>query len=616
MTADGGVGRSSELGYPTFGVELLEFLRVLHVEPEEFHPQKLADEPIEELKIDWLHISRSQVFNILKGKPARLRHGMAQRLAGRADVFLQREVTRHRATGTLDRFEKVITKFSFVRFRNGRWTVDAGRLAESYEHSKRVRHSGPTDPPRQTRVHLELILDQSAETLSSETMAAQIKKLVDANQYSLLNVTEGCTRVVIEVSFAQAQAIKSALAFGQIELPTLLAVREIDGYRHFALSKLFGRDLGPLDPSASNAAGTFKKCWRRIMLQEEFVRPWRRFRYLVSPHVRSCPLAHVISESNDRAYASPHLKSCFNSLIVDLEATLLLWPLLAYLLLASIFFLLPSNYPIPSVNLGIFTGITLALLGAQPCSILISPLACGAGTVAMAIAFGLVQTAILGRVEASALLGQVGIRHDFFVSIAGGLVGLSAPVWRATFSVGSIIFIVSAIALSIAAAGWLMGQPLRAKAQDEHPGVLREIDGGLLGAAAGSGIGLTYLLNRILAPTNHEPNAFILAFALTGGIWMAVATFIQTRQLSRSVSTAAFHVLVASILFKSVFSTAGGSLGLLTLAAASGYFHSTWFTAAFIVGQWRGGVRAAFVATTLEGSVGFAVFVLARILRA
>jgi hypothetical protein len=218
--------------------------------------------------------------------------------------------------------------------------------------------------------------------------------------------------------------------------------------------------------------------------------------------------------------------------------------------------------------------------------------------------------------ETGALFSQTGIRADFVISIVGGLAGLSAPAWRATFPLFLIVLLVAAIALSIAAAGWLMAQPQRAKRNVEYPGVWKEISGALLGAAAGSGIGLIFLCNGLLGSVTAQPTSFVLAFAIVGGFWMGLGAFVRTRDIRRAIVAAACHVAVACILFETAFWSAGTSAGLLALAAATGYFHSTWFTTAFVLGQWRGGVRAAVAATTLEGSIGFASFIVTRILQA
>ena len=71
------------------------------------------------------------------------------------------------------------------------------------------------------------------------------------------------------------------------------------------------------------------------------------------------------------------------SLRIDLAMTLLLWPALTALLLALLLFRLPAG----AVTLGMISGLALSIVGAQPCSLLISPLACGAGTIVMAFCF-------------------------------------------------------------------------------------------------------------------------------------------------------------------------------------------------------------------------------------
>jgi hypothetical protein len=604
--------------YSPFGIEFLGFLRFLHVEPEQFHPQNIGDELFEELKSGPLspHISRSQVIATLQGRPGRLRHDMAIRWAFRSGVFLRREIERHRSYGTLSTFEKVMTKFSFVKMRDGHWIVDPNRLVEMYERSQRgerLRSASVEQLPRMVR--LELVLEQPIETLSPEELEIQIRKLVEAQKYTLIGAGEGCTRIVIEVTSEQASRIRAAFASGDVQFTGLIEVREVEAASTPAIIKRFAGKGESIDPTTPDTTKHFRVSWRKIMAREEFVRPWRRLRFLFSTDVRSCPLAHVISESNDRAYAVRGILGRLRSLVIDLRMTVMLWPLVISATLCVLFLCQRNTYSLTAISLGVLSGVTLAVFGSQPCSILVSPLACGGGTVVMGVAFGLTQTVIMERLEIGTLFSQNGIRNDFFLSVTGGLVGLSAPSWRASIPIPLVVLLVAAIALSIAIAGWLMGQPQRAMATGGRLSRRKEVSGALLGAAAGGGIGLVYLFSRIFALMTDQPTAFILAFALIGGLFMGASTFLRVGGIQRPIVAGASHVLVATALFEIAFWTAGHPAGLFALAAASGYFHSTWFTTAFILGQWQGGPRAAFAATTGEGAIGFAAFVVARILQ-
>jgi hypothetical protein len=448
------------------------------------------------------------------------------------------------------------------------------QLAAMYERSRESLH--PVSSGQQPkRVLVELILERPSEALNPEELAEQIKNLVEERKYVLVNESEGCTRIVIEVTAEQASRIQAAFASGDVQFTGLIGVREVSATSRSTMMRAFAPKRELIDPTAPGATEHFKKSWRRIMAREELVRPWRRLRFLLSTDVRSCPLAHVISESNDRAYAAPGVLARLRSLAIDLRMTILLWPLMISAMLGVLFLCQPNPYPLTAISLGILSGVTLAVFGSQPCSVLVSPLACGGGTVVMGIAFGLAQTVIMARLEIGTLFSQAGIRGDFFLSVTGGLVGLSAPAWRTNIPMPLIVLLVVAIALSIATAGWLMGQPQRAKGLGERQGRWKNISGALLGAAAGSGIGFVYLFNRIIGSTTDQPTAFVLAFALIGGLWLGISTFLRMGGMPRSIVTAVSHVLVASALFEIAFWTAGSSAGLFALAAASGYFHST-----------------------------------------
>lgn len=62
--------------------------------------------------------------------------------------------------------------------------------------------------------------------------------------------------------------------------------------------------------------------------------------------------------------------------------------------------------------------------------LLISPLACGAGVLAIGTAFGFAHAMIFSHLDTAALFSRATIRKDFFLSVDGGMVGLSGPAWR------------------------------------------------------------------------------------------------------------------------------------------------------------------------------------------
>jgi hypothetical protein len=600
--------------YSTFGITFLEFLRFLHVEPEVFHPQKRDNEVAEDVKRT-LHKSRSQIIEVLKGHPKRLTGDMAAALAGRCNWFLRTEIAKQTEAGTLYSFELMLTKFEFIKKRSSGWVVDPDSLAALYVRCQRGEQlTSQSIPARAKTVLIELVLDADRELLSPVELGERLSALVRNGEYRLLKESEGCTRIVIQVTPEQAENIRASFASG-VRFPGLIGIREADKIRQ-PLDSQSSRVAGHLiNANVQHAGEEFKVAWRRVVAHEELVRPWRRLRYLYTSDVRSCPLAHVIGYSRQRAYAFPGLSARLRSLSLDLRASMLLWPLLTALLLGLLLAGAREMYPLIAIGSGVATGMALAVAGSQPCSILVSPLACGGGTVLMGLVFGVAHAIVVGRFGLSTFLGTLGVRHDFFISVTGGLVGLTAPAWRMGIPLAMTVILVAGMALSIAWAAWLMGQPYRASEDGPHRGVREEIGGALVGATAGVGIAFVYLANRALSLVISQPYTLMAAFLIVGGLWIGLSTYLSVGGVLRSAISGGSHGIVGSIILGVAFWKAGTPAGLVALAAATGYFHSTWFTSAFIFGEWKGGVRAAVAAAVLEGAVGFTGFVVSRIVQ-
>jgi hypothetical protein len=430
-------------------------------------------------------------------------------------------------------------------------------------------------------------------------------------------VNEGCTTVVFETTPEGVQAI--LLAFREDELAELgiigVAVPSSPAQTRIQ-KRAFGDQLAiSLDEPGANQL--IERQLKVATRKEQFIRPWRRLRYFFTPSVARSPLWHTISQSDERAYANPGLAERWRSLRVDLGMALILWPLLTAALLS----LALMGFPAAAIEFGVITGLALAVSGAQPCSFLISPLACGAGVLAMGISFGFADAVIFTHLHTETLYSRADIDKDPFVSVVGGLVGLSAPTWRQSdLSLALIVGIVGTIAVSIVLAAWLMAQPQRARGTGTPFTTKSEIGGAIVGAMTGAGIGLIFGLNQLLQIWIAQPVSFLLAFVLVGGLSLGCSTYLRfasipsTARLKRAAITGLSHAVIAGAVFALAFWRAGTTSGLVLLAASCGLFHSTFFTTAFVVGQRRGGTRAAFAAAALEGALGFTGFVLYQIL--
>lgn len=430
-------------------------------------------------------------------------------------------------------------------------------------------------------------------------------------------VNEGCTTVVLETTPEGVQAILSAFREDELAELGIIWVAVPSSPAHTRIQKRAFGDQLEISLDEPRANQLIERQLKIATRKEQLIRPWRRLRYFFTPSVARSPLWHTISQSDERAYANPGLAKRWRSLRVDLGMALILWPLLTAALLS----LALMGFPAAAIEFGVITGLALAVSGAQPCSFLISPLACGAGVLAMGISFGFADAVIFTHLRTETLFSRAGIDKDPFVSAVGGLVGLSAPAWRQSdLSLALIVGMVGTIAVSIVLAAWLMAQPQRAHGTGTPFTTKSEIGGATVGAMTGAGIGLIFGLNQLLQMWIAQPVSFLLAFVLVGGLSLGFSTYLRfasiprTARLKRAAITGLSHAVIAGAVFALAFWRAGTPSGLVLLAASCGLFHSTFFTTAFVVGQRRGGTRAAFAAAALEGALGFTGFVLYQIL--
>ncbi len=472
-------------------------------------------------------------------------------------------------------------------------------------------------PDRRETV-IEVSWNESPESFPREHLLrfAEILRNRGFEVFEVERAQEGCTTITLRVRAEGLETIQGVIGQDQLSQMGILSLREEHAERKNDLGsgKIMEPPQGLMIVKERDVP--IERQLRNALRREAMVRPWRRLHSVFLPAVARTSQWLTIAESDDRAYAHPLISRNWSALRVDLGMTLLWWPLVTVLALILVLVPMPAH----AVTMGILCGMALAMAGAQPCSLLVSPLACGAGILAMSFPFAVVQTMILAHMNTEALLSRPRIIEALFLSIDGGLLGLSAPEWHSVFSWGLIAVMIFGIALSITIAGWLMGQPPRARQRVNHYSFREEIGGTLLGAAAGSGIGLVYALDRLFRSWLPQPFAFLLGFSLVGGTWIGLSTYLrfsggeQAKRRNRAVLTAIVHAILAAGLSLAVFWSAGTPAGPVFLAACCGFFQSTFFTAAFVIAQKIGGPRAAFGATTLEGAVGFALFVVARVL--
>jgi hypothetical protein len=227
------------------------------------------------------------------------------------------------------------------------------------------------------------------------------------------------------------------------------------------------------------------------------------------------------------------------------------------------------------------------------------------------------QAFAIGAMKGGEALSRASVQKDCFISVTGGIVGLSAPDWRTHIPPLAVIVLLGAIASAITASGWLMAQPSKAGPRTGESG-RRVAIGAIAGACMGAGIGLVRVFSWLLTRAGWSGRAaFIAAFAAVGCV--VFLSTLKVRLPRTSGTRLALFGLAFCLLSSSVctvaFVEAGSFIGILALAASTGMYHAVWFTGASVVGNRIGSARAAVIATTLEGAVGFTAFIVFRMFR-
>jgi hypothetical protein len=534
--------------------------------------------------------------------------------AERAQYFLDRGLAKAAKEGRTIQFGE----FSFIDVNEAeKPRVSAAKLIVLYESSRDVqpRHAASLQERRPSaRKALLIVLPESIDELTAKKVHETLLRLFGSIPIEVIRVTEGCTEITVMVPQERLQDLYDLIDEDE-QLRESIHVQETFAPPENRLGRFLYLPGKPIDLTSANAATMFAPIWRRAQVLEWIIRPWRRLKWLFSPSIRSTIGRDVIYESNSRAYAAV-LRDRWRSLRADLVMACIIWPGFSLVLIGLVLFLARPLLPAIDPLAGILSGLILALAGAQICSSALSPIACGSGTIAMCWAFGLANSIAIGSLRSAGVFSRSQIHKDFFISVTGGIVGLSAPNWQGRLSPHLIVLLLTGIASAIAVSGWLMAQPAQAGPPRQMPSGAIAL-GALAGSAMGAGIGLVRLISWALSQLGcPEAAAFIVAFALIGSLVFMLTLRLQIPHMhNRTLSGfGAAFALISTVLCGLTYFNAGGSFGLLALAASNGVYHATWFTAASVVGNRFGSARAATIATTLEGAVGFTAFVVFRML--
>jgi hypothetical protein len=590
--AEGAVtGLARKRGDTPFKREFKAFLAVIGVPLKRFLP----DGDLVKDEFPDCTISHATGYEKLRGQ-GNLSPDIALRWAKRCERFLAEAVSNAAERGRKLSFEGI----SFVEVESGQPRVNWKKLIFLYEVEKLIP--------------IRIKIGESVDDATVEEILAKLKEVAGDTQIVVARVREGCTEITIRVSREKADEILRL--FASRRLPdTVDDVVETIAPAEGSIDSVLVLDGPPIDLARGDALQRFEPIWRRALRLEALIRPWRRLRWLVSPSIHKSPIARVLGDSNGRAYAAD-LRGKGRALKADLEMAWVTWPLFAVVVLTLFLAAIRPVFPYLDIGAGIATALAISLIGVQVCSSAISPIACGAGTIAVIWAFGITQAFAIGGSGGGAALSRANIQQDFFISLTGGIVGLTAPDWRSRIPTAVIVLLLIAIPCAIAVTGWLMAQPVKAGAAPAAKG-RRVVLGALAGSCMGAGIGLVRLLSKILAHFGCPQGLAVIAAFIAIG----TATFAFTIRLRmpgvaarRLVSLVSCHALVAAAVCGLAYANAGEWSGLLALAGATGWYHATWFTGASVVGNRIGSARAAVIATTLEGAVGFTGFVVFRLL--
>jgi hypothetical protein len=614
--------RDEKSGPPNaFRQQLEAFWKVLGIEPAEFHPVCQDDDRYRfEVKgfaypkdID---IAHATLFRLYKLK-IDLSINIARKLTARLQTFLNEAIEKARLAHSLDELVDSLIKghFAFLREEKDGLTVDVFELCRFYDLVRAgvVKPRTGTDemPDAESRVLVEI-------TFRGELDKGLLTKSIQEDRYRIFTVKKLCTQITLDLSAADAKRIHELFTDGALSREGVIALRMVHG-----VSPPEASSVEWINPGAAAVGDQIDKALRRATLRESLKQPWRRLAGIFSPAVRYSQMRHLIEHSEERAYAASKSADNCRALRTDVVACWILWPLAAgsaALCVLSLLRLLGANV---SPELGVATGVALGWMGGQVCGSVVSPMSCAAGTVIMALAFATAQSFAFGKFGSVMELIQRSPGNDAFTTVAGGILGLAAPVWRTFLSPAGGCGLLALVAAAIAGSGWLMAQPRAARVQDQPISRKSEIVGALAGSAAGFLIGAVLGLTQLLEHFGvADVTAFSSAFALLGSVTFAGTVWLRLRSdpggRSRTTKTmilfGAAHAIVTLFLLTLAFGFPDHLIGAIGLAATTGWFHATWFTAAFLVGATVGSTRSAVIATTIEGAVGFTVFVLIRAL--
>jgi hypothetical protein len=502
--------------------------------------------------------------------------------------------------------------------------VDANKVGRGAYAEIAARLECPPNEEVEKQQPVTIIIPRAIEELSIEEVIKFMEKALAAAGISVVTLRggrESSTAITIELSSSEADRLEELFAnvafdsIGTVEIQSTPATEP----RPWS-AQLFQCKPAVINLESEGARGEMRAFLKREFFYESFRRHWRRLGALLTPRIEGSPIAAVVGAFNDRCYCELPTNKKWKSFRVDLMGTLILWPLLtASLILVGCLLLETVDVPV-NIMAGLLTGLLIGIVGAQPCSALIGPPACGAGGIGIGAAFGLAHAILLGRKSLASLVHHDAVLRDPFTAISGGLAGMTAGHWKELLPITVIIALLMMTGAGIGLSGWLMGQPARVS---QFSSIVRRHDawGLLIGAVVGSSQGVVLLLTTLLGMAGLPATlAFMTAFSLVGGAFFALAVRERIRRQGRngmiqSCLASLILIVVSWALFSSVFNASDWWLPI-ALSMACGWYQAVWFTSAFVFAHaYCGRARGAVWATWIEGVGGYIIFLLVMVIK-
>jgi hypothetical protein len=349
---------------------------------------------------------------------------------------------------------------------------------------------------------------------------------------------------------------------------------------------------------------------------------------------------HLLIGSKNRVKI--HNELAFRAAGQAIRHSFISWPLLSFAV-TFVFTLVIVGQAETALWAAAFAG-AMGMAGALVCGPLFHISGVGAGGACFGVMFGLTQALLVWRLGGTQKLAELADKSDPFVANVLGVVGSSAP------KISPLVFAVSLILPSIAivASAWLMGQPNSDKTLINLTHPLRLWLGkqllrvplrplsvfgnwlshgwtpylsenaltrrcSFLGFFAGfSGVGIVKGLYTLVSRLTVNPQtlhfAFVVIATVVGIICYSICVWVRTQDFKRAVMWGLLYGCMGFVFWIIPMLKAQTLLSLLLNEMGTAFFHACYFTLSYATAFVLGGRRAAFIAATLEGVVGFVVF--------